>query len=138
LGREKGKKEMAYSKAEIEQKLENRLIGKRQMQEAVISALTLLPNDLADQVTKTVWFVSNFDDAWGFTLDSKDLGQRHLVFLSDELFFEPRQQVYYTILHELGHVVLGHRNAFFKPQTRQETEKQEYEADKFARKHLKS
>ncbi len=127
---------MGYTKSEIELKLKNRLIGKRQMQEAVISALTLLPNDIADQVTSQVWFVSNFDDAWGFTLDSKDLGQRHLVFLSDELFFEPRQQVHYTILHEIGHVVLQHRNAFFKPQTRQETEKQEYEADKFAQKYL--
>ena len=129
---------MSYSKTEIENKLENRLIGKRQMQEVVVSALTFLPTEIADEITKSVWFVSNFDDAWGFTLDSKDLGQRHLVFLSDELFFEPKQQVLYTILHEVGHVVLGHRNAFFKPQTRQETEKQEYEADKFARKYLKS
>lgn len=108
------------------------------MKDAVITALALLPKDLANTATKKIWFVSNFEDAWGFVLTGEELGGKHLIFLNNNLFDQSPAQIRYSILHEVGHVILGHRNAILKAQSKTETEKQEDDADKFARQILES
>ena len=127
---------MSYSTDQIKQKLGGRLVGKYVMKKAVVEAIQKLPDDISDQVTKNVWFISSFDDAWGFVLTGNELQGKHLVFLSDELFVEAKEQIEYTVLHEIGHVILNHRNAILKPQTKAETDRQEMQADEFARKYL--
>lgn len=127
---------MAASFDQLKEKFGNRLVGRHVMKKSVIEAIQKLPEVLSDKITKNVWFVSSFDDAWGFVLTGTELQGKHLIFLSDELFQEPKKQIEYTILHEIGHVILNHRNAILKPQTKQESEKQELQADQFARKYL--
>jgi Zn-dependent peptidase ImmA (M78 family) len=39
----------------------------------------------------------------------------------------------YSIAHEIGHVILKHRNSTLVKQTKREIKKQEREADKFAK-----
>ncbi len=128
--------QMSFTREEIREKLGGRLVGKESMKKSVVLALQKLPDDLVLKITKEVWFISSFDDAWGFVLTGDELQGKHLIFLSDELFSEPEKQIVYTILHEVGHVILRHRNAILRPQTREETEKQESHADEFARKYL--
>ena len=106
------------------------------MKRSVVEALQRLPVDIVDYVTENVWFISSFDDAFGFVLTGEELQGKQLIFLSDELFSEPKAQIHYTIIHEVGHVILKHRNAILKPQTQAEAEKQEYDADQFANKFL--
>jgi hypothetical protein len=120
----------------IKKKFKNKLIGSALMQHLVCEALTLLPKDIVDRVTKTCWFVSSFEDAFGFTLRGDELGGKHLVFLSDDLLSEGRYQQCYTVLHEIGHVLASHRNSILKPQTVSEIRSQEKEADSFAKKYL--
>lgn len=127
---------MSYSRDEIRQKLGQRLVGKTLTKARIIEAIQKLPDDFVKRIVKDVWFITSFDDAWGFVLKGDELKGKSLIFLSDELFEEPNPQIEYTILHEIGHVILNHRNGILEPQTESETEKQELEADKFAKEHL--
>lgn len=117
---------------EIKGKFGGKLVGKPKMQRLVCETLLILPKDIAEFVTKNVWFISSFEDSWGFVLDSKDLGKKHLIFLGDELFEQDKYAQHYTIAHEIGHVMLNHRNAILETQSVRETEKQEDEAHRFA------
>ena len=127
---------MSYSAEEIKDKLGGRLIGKAGVKKLVCETLKLLPAESVDYLTANVWFISSFEDAWGFTMRGDELHGKHLIFLSDELFLETREHAVSTILHEVGHVILNHRNAILEPQESSETEKQEKEADAFARRYL--
>lgn len=123
--------------SEIRKSFGHRLIGTKFMKQKVASAVSLLPDNITNFVTKKCWFVSSFEDGWAFTLRHNDLSKgEFLVFLSDELLAESEEQIRYTILHEIGHVVLGHRNSIGEVQTKAEVRKQEKEADEFARKNL--
>ena len=62
----------------------------------------------------------------------------YIIFLSDELLRESEEQIRYTIAHEIGHVILGHRNSIGKVQSKKEVEKQERQAREFVIKHLLS
>lgn len=65
-----------------------------------------------------------------------DLKNQHLIFLSDDLFRESPNQIRYTIVHEIGHVILGHRNSILERQSKVEIRIQEKEADDFAKQFL--
>ena len=60
----------------------------------------------------------------------------YLIFLSDDLLLQPKNQVMYTIVHETGHVILKHKNSILERQTKAEIANQEKEADKFAHYYL--
>lgn len=121
---------------DIERKFGGKLIGSKKMQRLVAKTLLNFPPKIIDFVTKNVWFVSSFDDSWGFVLDSRDLGDRHIIFLADELFDQDYYAQHYTVAHEIGHVILGHRNAIMITQTKAESQNQEDQAHKFALKYL--
>lgn len=111
-----------------------KLVGKSYMAKLVCETLLVFPKDTQKYVTSHCWFISSFDDAWGFTLAAEDIKLgKHLIFLSDELFEQEKAQQRYTIAHEIGHVLLGHRNAILEEQTIAETKRQEREADEFAK-----
>ena len=107
------------------------------MQRLVCEVVSIFPREVVDEITKNCWFVSSFDDSYGFVLRGDELDRKHLIFLSDDLFVQPKWQQHYTIAHEVGHVILGHKNAILEHQTKNETEKQEREADRFAKQYLK-
>ena len=120
----------------IERALGGRLVGTRAMKNYVAEAVALLPGEIQEFVTKTCWFLSSMDDAWASTFTGNDVNNQHLIFLSDDLLGQHPQQIRYTILHEIGHVVLGHRNAILANQSKREIRKQEKEADAFAKEVL--
>jgi hypothetical protein len=121
--------------SEIQKALGHKLIGTSFMKRVVCQTILLLPPDLINFVTKNVWFVGSFTDGWAFTLKAGELGKgEYLIFLSDELLEAGESDMRFTILHEIGHVVLGHRNSIGKVQGKSEVRLQEREADKFARK----
>ncbi|MDP2671509.1 MAG: ImmA/IrrE family metallo-endopeptidase [bacterium] len=120
----------------IKEKFAGKLIGNSRMQFLVCETLLAFPQEIQNFVTKNCWFVSSFEDAWGFTLRGEEIQKKYLIFLSDELFSESRRQQRYTIAHEIGHVILKHRNAILERQTAGEVAKQEREAGGFAEKYL--
>jgi Zn-dependent protease with chaperone function len=123
----------------IQKAFGHKLIGSRFMKKEVASAVKLLPEKLAIFITEHCWFVSSFTDGWAFALRQDELKKgEYLIFLSDELLNQSGQQVRYTILHEIGHVILGHRNSIGKVQSKAEVRKQEKEADEFAIKFLRN
>ena len=113
-----------------------KLVGKLQMKVYVCETLSLMPGNIIDFITLNCWFFASMEDAWAFTFTGNDLNNQHLIFLSDELLFQNPPQIRYTIAHEIGHVILGHRNSVLEKQTREEIRKQEKKADEFARKYL--
>lgn len=121
---------------EINKNFSGRLIGKPLMKTLVCEAVSILPEDLQEFVTKNIWFLSSHEDAWAFTFRGSDIKDQHLIVLSDELLSENKSQIIYTILHEIGHVVLKHKNSMGRMQTQSEIDKQEFEADRFTKKYL--
>ncbi len=114
------------------------LIGNLRMKAVVAKTLKLFPDELAEFITKNCWIVSSFEDGWAFTLRGDELKKNeYLIFLSDELLQENEKQIMWTLTHEIGHVIMGHRNSIGKAQTKSEIAKQEREADAFARNFLK-
>lgn len=61
-----------------------------------------------------------------------------LIFLSDELLLQDKSDIEYTIAHEIGHVILKHKNSINFRQTKEEISQQELEPDQSARKYLSS
>lgn len=107
------------------------------MKKMVCSTLPIFPDEIIDFVSKHCWFIGSFEDGWSFAIRGKEIKKNeYLIFLSDELLKEDRWQIRYTIAHEVGHVVLGHRNSIKKIQTKREVDLQEKEAHSFAQSYL--
>ena len=127
---------MKWTVTDVRKALGGKLIGKLFMREEVCKTLLLLPQDMLETVCATIWFISSPEDAWAFSFRGSEIKKRSLVILSDELFLQDHEQISYTILHEVGHIVLHHRNSIGYEQTQSEIKQQEDEADQFARKYL--
>lgn len=121
---------------EIRKAFGGRLVGKPKMQTLILETVSVLPPEIIEYVAKRVWFFSSSEDAWAYTFTGNDLKDKHLIFLSDELFEEQKSQIMYTIAHEIGHIILGHKNSIHFKQTQSEINHQEREADLFAKKYL--
>ncbi len=122
---------------EIKQNFGYRLIGSKYMKSMVVNTVGILPHQIANIVSKNCWFISSFEDGYAFVIKGSEIKKgEYLIFLSDELLRESEDQIRYSIIHEIGHVVLGHRNGIGEPQTKDETRKQEKEADEFVKKYL--
>ncbi len=121
---------------EIKEAFGGRIVGTHYVKQMVWLAVSKLPNETAKNITKNCWFLSSTEDAYGYAFDGNDLKDKHLIFLSDILFHEDENQILYTILHEIGHVVLHHRNSIKVRQTREEIKTQEKAADQFVKKYL--
>lgn len=128
---------MKWNVLTIRKALGDKLIGTLFMREQVCMALLLLPSENIEFVCAKVWFISSQDNAWAFTFRGADIKDRSLIFISDELLRQEEKQINYTILHEIGHVVLNHRNSIGYEQTQTEIKEQEREADMFAKKYIK-
>lgn len=128
---------MNWTVQEIRHAFNGRLVGNLTMKNAVCQTLLFLPNEIIKYVARNVWFISSPEDSWAFTFRGSDIKNQHLIILSDELLKQKGAQVKYTILHEIGHVVLGHKNSIGFEQTQTEIKQQEFEADQFAKKYLK-
>lgn len=121
----------------VRQKFGNKIIGSRGMRNLILEVVSVLPDNLAYFVAENVWFVNSFEDAWGFVIRGDEIKDKFLVFLADRLFRQPKADQEYEIAHEIGHIVLKHRNAISAPQSKAEIARQEREADAFARRYLK-
>lgn len=113
-----------------------KLVGNKQMKISVCFVLSKMPDDVVNFITSNCWFFASMEDAWAFTFTGNDLKDQHLIFLSDDLLFQAEEQIKYTIIHEIGHVILGHRNSVLEKQTKEEIKKQETQADEFAKIYL--
>ncbi len=128
---------LRMNSSEIQRAFGHKLIGSKAMKKVICRTLLLLPKEAIAYVTKHCWIVSSFEDGWAFTLRGDELKKDEcLIFLADELLAAGERQIAWTLLHEVGHVVLGHRNSIGAVQTKSEVRKQEKEADEFVRKFL--
>jgi Zn-dependent peptidase ImmA (M78 family) len=127
---------MHLTPQEIKEEMGGRLAGSELMKDSVALALTRLPDDIGHKIINNCWFFSSFEDNYGYAFNGNDLKDMHLIFLADILFREPQSQILYTILHEIGHIALNHKNSIQYTQTKEEIAKQESEADDFAKKYL--
>ena len=127
---------MKWTINEIKLAFTGRLIGNPHMKNGVCETLQYLPDKIIKWVTRNIWFISSPEDAWAFTSKGSDIKDQHLVILSDELFKQDKKQIQSTILHEIGHVILGHKNSIGYKQSQSEIKRQEIEADQFAKKYI--
>lgn len=127
---------MKKTAREIYRAFEGKLIGRYFVKRQICKTLTYLPDEIIDYVTSSCWFFSSMKDAWGYTLTGSDFPNQHLIILSDELFVQTEKQIQHTIIHEIGHVMLKHRNSIHVKQSKKEIRQQEKEADMFAKKYF--
>jgi Zn-dependent protease with chaperone function len=106
------------------------------MKVQVCEALAKMPEEIREYITTNCWFISSLADAWAFAFTGNDLANQHLIFLSDELLQQDVSQIRFTIAHEIGHIVLKHRNSVKLIQTQTEIKRQELEADQFAMQYI--
>jgi len=116
----------------IQHAFDGKVIGSPKMQHHVYQTLTVFPDDITLFITKACWFMGSMDDAYAYAFTGNDLKDQHLIFLSDDLFDQSNEQIQFTIAHEIGHVILGHKNSVQYKQSKQEISKQEHQADTFA------
>lgn len=109
-----------------------KLVGTPKMKVFVCETLSKMSADIISFVTRHCWFLSSMEDAWAFTFTGNDVANQHLIFLSDELFQQHPSQIFFTIAHEIGHVILKHRNSTIEKQPTREIRLQERAADLFA------
>lgn len=117
---------------EIAQKFGGKVIGNNRIKHFVYETLTAFPDDVAQFITDTCWFMGSFDDAYAFAFTGNDLQDQHLIFLSDDLLRQNNNQIHFTIAHEIGHIMLGHKNSVQYKQSTKEISEQEQQADAFA------
>ena len=127
---------MKWSIKKVRRTINGRLVGNLYMRKIVCKTLLFLPSEIIDYVCTRVWFMSSPEDSWAFTFRGSDIKNRSLIFISDELLKQNEEQIRYTILHEIGHVILNHRNSIGYKQSETEIKQQEIEADQFAKKYL--
>ena len=127
---------MKITPREIYKLFGGKLHGHKVMKDYVCRVLAKFPVDIIDHITTDCWFLGSTDDAWAYTFRGDEIEGKHLIVLSDSLWDQPDRDIVYTIAHEIGHVVLGHRNAILEPQTKAQTDRQEREAHAFALKYL--
>jgi hypothetical protein len=113
-----------------------KLVGSKKTKVLVAEALQLLPPDMVKDLIQHCWVLSSFPDAWAYVFNGNDVTGQHFIFLSEELLKQDKDQIQYTILHEVGHVILRHHNSINYRQTKWEIGKQEREADFFAKQYL--
>lgn len=127
---------MEWSITKVRRAINGRLVGNLYMRELVCKTLLNLPSENIAYLCAKVWFISSPEDAWAFTFRGTDIKDRSLIFISDELLRQDEHQIRYTLLHEIGHVLLNHRNSIGYEQTNEEITQQEREADQFAKKYI--
>lgn len=121
---------------EIYYDFEGKLVGTSHMRRFVCQTLIRMPEEIIEQITSTCWFLGSMKDAWAFTFTGNDLKNQHLIFLSDELLNQDIEQIMRSIAHEIGHVILKHRNSTQIKQTKEEIKLQETQADNFAKQYI--
>lgn len=114
---------------------DGKLVGTPFMKVQVCEAVIKMPIDIIEFITDTCWFISSMKDAWAFAFTGNDIINQHLIFLSDDLLKQEISRIRFTIAHEIGHVILKHRNSVKLLQTQTEIKQQEKEADLFAIKY---
>ncbi len=117
----------------IKQSFGGKLVGSQFMKNIVCLTVAKLPEDVITYLTHHCWFLSTAEDAWAYTFNGSDIPDKHFIFLSDELLDQDLEQIEYTILHEIGHVILKHKNSINYKQSKAEINLQEREADQFAK-----
>lgn len=117
---------------EIYHMFDGKLVGTPLMKVQICEVLVKMPPDIINYITQKCWFISSLQDAWAFAFTGNDLQDQHLIFLSDALLNQDISQIRFTIAHEIGHVILKHRNSVKLTQTQTEIKQQEKEADEFA------
>lgn len=127
---------MEWTVEQVRWSFSGRLIGSSFMQKVICQTMLCLPPEIIKYATSSVWFISSSSDAWAFTLKGSDVEGQFIIFLPNELFRQRHNKIRYTILHEIGHIILGHNNSMGYKQSLQEINRQEKAADKFAKKYL--
>lgn len=121
---------------QIKKSFGGKIVGTDSTKNLIAQTVGRLSENQINYATRHIWFFSTPKDTWAYAFHGNDLKDQHIIYLSDELLSEPREQIEYTILHELGHIFLNHKNSINFKQSKFEINQQELEADWFAKQFI--
>jgi len=88
--------------------------------------------------TDNLLFVSSGEELWAFSMPIEDFeDKKGFIFLSEILMDAAEEKQDFMIAHEIAHFRLNHKSPTLGRLSREETGKQEQEADNLAREWLK-
>ncbi|MDD3159587.1 MAG: hypothetical protein PHQ98_01300 [Candidatus ainarchaeum sp.] len=99
----------------------------------IIQALLNLPVDLIDEVMKKCFYVCKLNDDCNQIIPSRLIGEKSIIFLSDDVFDQPKEKILFIILCQTAHVLLDHKSQSCDEIYDDEIIAQEDEAKKFAK-----
>jgi len=102
--------------------------GSDELEMYVYEVLYFLPKNIRNFVTSNCMFVSDSPDeqAWHLSIeDIKKMGRIHIIFINIDLFKRDRKEIYWSILHEIGHSYLNHPTPMINDLTQEQADEQE-------------
>lgn len=120
----------------LKKSFRKRLLAKKPFKNLIYETILKLPDKYIIYLIKNCWFLSSTDDSWAYVFKGNDIPNKYLIFLSDELFNQSKEDIQYTLLHEIGHVILDHKNSIKTKQSKKDIKIQEHAADQFAETYL--
>jgi len=102
----------------------------------IAKALFLCEDNVIDDITENVWFVSPNGKYIAFQVNMKKLKKYNSIIFLGNLDKLPDRKAIEIILHEIGHHVLKHKSPSFDNLSNEDYKKQEKEAKAFAKERM--
>ena len=104
-----------------------------QLRDPVALALSKVPKKIANRVLEECLFLMPSPGMMGFRISKKLLQGSNAIVLSEKLLEKDQKYIVLTILHEVGHFYLNHKNPVIDQLSEEEERKQEEAAVRWAR-----
>lgn len=109
------------------------LPGTKKLLDPHTLALSKVPKEIADRVLEECLFLMPNPGMGGFRVSKRLLQGKDVIVLSEKLLEEDQKYIVLTILHEVAHFYLNHKNRVLDGLSEEEDRKQEEAADRWAR-----
>ncbi len=105
-------------------------LGNEKLRFAVAKCLSKLPLEIIEQVTKNCLFVMPTIEKLGIYLTNDLINDKVIFAFPEKLLEKEKSEIEHTILHEVAHYYLNHKNPLIYTLSGEEYDSQEQEANK--------
>ena len=113
-------------------------LGDDQLRDLVSVALSYAPHEVIDYTLDNAVMLMPRSEEKGCHIPNYLFGGKDIIAFPETLLEEPKEEAYFTILHEVAHLWLGHKSPLVDDLTMEESDRGEKEADALARQWLES
>ena len=112
-------------------------LDNQQLRYVVAKSLSKLPIEIIDKVTENCLFIMPKIEELGIYLPNDFIKDKQIFAFPEKLLEKEEHEIEHTILHEVAHYYLKHKNALIHNLSAEEYDRQEEEANKQVDKWLR-